>query len=101
MNLLFINENDELNWVNFDLQKVDVDLIDTPYEIKNNENSINLNNYKQNITFDNISFSYNKHNSIFNNLNLKIKHSEFLGIVGQTGAGKTTIIKLLLTGMFL
>ena len=73
-----------------------LDLIDTPYEIKNNENSINLNNYKQNITFDNISFSYDKHNSIFNNLNLKIKHSEFLGIVGQTGAGKTTIIKLLL-----
>ena len=73
-----------------------LDLIDTPYEIKNNENSTNLDNYKQNIIFDNVSFSYDKHSSIFNNLNLNIKHGDFLGIVGQTGAGKTTIIKLLL-----
>tara|TARA_Y100001970_G_scaffold293882_1_gene444213 strand:- start:99 stop:1877 length:1779 start_codon:yes stop_codon:yes gene_type:complete len=73
-----------------------LDLIDTPYEIKDNLNSVNLENYKQDITFENISFSYNQHNMIFDNLNFKIKHGNFLGIVGQTGSGKTTIIKLLL-----
>ena len=73
-----------------------LDLIDTPYEIKNSKNAINLDNYKQDIIFKNVSFSYNKDTTLFNNLNLKIKQGDFLGIVGQTGAGKTTIIKLLL-----
>ena len=73
-----------------------LDLIDTPYKIKNSINAINLNNYKQDIIFKNISFSYNKYTTLFQNLNLKIKQGDFIGIVGQTGAGKTTIIKLLL-----
>ena len=73
-----------------------LDLIDTPYKIKNNSNSINLENYKQDIIFENISFSYNKDIMIFDDLNFNIKHGNFLGIVGQTGSGKTTIIKLLL-----
>ena len=73
-----------------------LDLIDTPYEIKNNNKSFNLDNYKQDLIFENISFSYTKHINVFTNLNMKIKSGDFVGIVGQTGAGKTTIIKLLL-----
>lgn len=47
------------------------------------------------ITFQNINFAYGK-NTIFKNFNLTIKKSEKLGIVGLSGAGKTTICYLLL-----
>ena len=42
-----------------------LDLIDTKYDIKNSADAINLNNYKQNIIFEKISFSYNDNPPLF------------------------------------
>jgi len=47
------------------------------------------------IKFENVSFSYGKH-KVFNNFNLEIKPQEKVGIVGLSGAGKTTLCTLLL-----
>lgn len=48
------------------------------------------------IEFRNVSFSYNKKINNVNKINFKIKHGESLGIIGATGSGKTTLIKLLM-----
>jgi ATP-binding cassette subfamily B protein len=48
------------------------------------------------IEFKNIIFKYPDNKQIFSNLNLHIKAGEKIGIVGYTGAGKTTLINLLL-----
>ena len=49
------------------------------------------------IEFKNVSFSYfNDKNYVLNNVSLKIKSGSFVGIVGQTGSSKTTLINLLL-----
>lgn len=48
------------------------------------------------IEFRNVSFSYNKKINNINKINFKIKHGESLGIIGATGSGKTTLIKLLM-----
>jgi len=49
------------------------------------------------IEFKNVKFSYDdKSDSVFEKLNLKIKPGERIGIVGESGAGKTTITKLIL-----
>lgn len=48
------------------------------------------------IFFDNISKIYNHNSVALRNVNLKIQPKEFVSIVGSSGAGKTTLIKLLL-----
>ncbi|OGI95705.1 hypothetical protein A2917_00065 [Candidatus Nomurabacteria bacterium RIFCSPLOWO2_01_FULL_42_17] len=48
------------------------------------------------IEFKDISFIYDSGQKVFNNFNLKIKAGEKIGLVGHSGAGKSTITKLLL-----
>jgi ABC-type multidrug transport system fused ATPase/permease subunit len=47
------------------------------------------------INFDNVKFSYQDKNIIFNNLNFELKAGEKIGILGRTGSGKTTFVDLL------
>ena len=47
------------------------------------------------IKFDNVSFAYVDDNYILRNFNLEIKNGERIGIVGPTGAGKSTISNLI------
>mgnify|MGYP000199194356 CR=1 FL=1 len=61
------------------------------------ETKSNLQNIKGQIEFKNVTFAYeNSNQNVLNGLNLKIKSGQKLGIVGASGAGKTTIIKCLL-----
>ena len=76
-----------------------LDLLDTPQKIKDNKESIILDDFNHNINFNNINFYYSENKPIFKNLNLNINKNTLVGIVGQTGSGKTTIIKLLLRFM--
>lgn len=49
------------------------------------------------INVEHVSFSYDENEaSVFDNLSLRIKSGEYLGIVGSSGCGKTTLLKLLL-----
>lgn len=49
-----------------------------------------------NITFDNVSFSYDEERPLIKNFNVQVKSGEMVAIVGPTGAGKTTMINLLM-----
>ncbi len=48
------------------------------------------------ITYENLSFSYDKNNPIIENISFTVSPGEVVAIVGHTGAGKTTLINLLL-----
>ncbi len=48
------------------------------------------------IVFDNVCFSYKGKKNNLDNINLSLKKGDKLGIIGATGSGKTTLIKLLL-----
>lgn len=50
---------------------------------------------KASITFDNVSFAYDGKNNLFENLSLTIKAGEKVGLVGTSGAGKSTFVKLI------
>ncbi|SDS04826.1 ATP-binding cassette, subfamily B [Paenibacillaceae bacterium GAS479] len=51
---------------------------------------------KGSVTFENVHFGYNPEKSVINNFTASVKPGQKVAIVGPTGAGKTTIIKLLM-----
>lgn len=51
---------------------------------------------KDSITFENVSFGYSPNEKIIRNLSFDVKKGQKIAIVGETGAGKTTIVKLLM-----
>ena len=50
----------------------------------------------EDIAFDEVYFSYDKKTPVINNLNLSVEKNKTVAIVGSTGAGKTTIVNLLM-----
>ncbi len=69
-------------------------ILDTNEFVK--DSGTNLNDLKGKIVFDRVNFSYEKNNPIIKNLSIKIQPGEKVAIVGPTGSGKSTIIKLIL-----
>lgn len=51
---------------------------------------------KGNVTFEDVSFGYSKDNILIEHLNVNVKSGQMVAIVGPTGAGKTTLINLLM-----
>lgn len=75
------------------LEKI-FELLDEDIIIKESPKSLNF-NIKGNIKFNKVSFSYNNDRTILENLNLEIKSGEKIGLVGETGSGKSTILNLI------
>jgi len=50
------------------------------------------------ISLENVSFGYNKQNTLLENFNFSLNSGDFTGIIGASGAGKTTLFKVL-TGL--
>tara|TARA_Y100000766_G_scaffold284918_1_gene305391 strand:+ start:1014 stop:2786 length:1773 start_codon:yes stop_codon:yes gene_type:complete len=73
-----------------------IDLIDTPIKIKDGKIKINPRGIKGEIIFSDVNFNYPGRDSTLKNINFKVQKNSTLGIVGLTGSGKSTIIKLLL-----
>ena len=69
-------------------------ILDTDEFVK--DTGTNLDEVKGEIIFDKVNFSYEVNNPIIKNLSIEIKAGERVAIVGPTGSGKSTIIKLIL-----
>jgi ATP-binding cassette subfamily B protein len=78
-----------------DMQEV-VDIFDTPIDILDPKEPESLKINKGNIIFKNVSFAYKGGTSVLKDFNLEIIPGERIGLVGYSGAGKSTITKLLL-----
>ncbi|GAB6149104.1 ABC transporter ATP-binding protein [Clostridium novyi] len=72
------------------------ELLDEVEEIKDNENAKTIDNPKGYVSFQNVDFSYKEEVSLIKNMNVDVKKGETIAIVGPTGAGKTTLINLLM-----
>ena len=72
------------------------ELLDEDEEVKENPEPKEIKELKGNVTLDNIDFSYSSDKKLIQNMNLEIKAGQKVAIVGPTGAGKTTIVNLLM-----
>lgn len=66
------------------------------YDDEENPSKNKITEINDNITFENVSFGYTPNEKIIKNLSFNVKKGEKIAIVGETGAGKTTIVKLLM-----
>lgn len=71
-------------------------ILNTPHEIKDIENAKDLKISIAKIEFKKVVFNYHKTKAILKNFNLIIQPNERIALIGPSGAGKTTVIKLLL-----
>ena len=72
-----------------------LDVLSVKAKITDGQNG-DFKDYYNDIRFKNIEFYYNKNNKVFEGLNFDIKKGEIVGIVGSTGVGKTSLVKLML-----
>lgn len=89
-----------LNYINIYSKNVDVlfNLYDAynKFEYSDNQDSETRIKFEKNINIKDLNYSYNKKTDVLRNINLQINKGEFIGIVGLSGAGKTTLIDCLL-----
>ena len=72
------------------------DILELPEENELTEDTHLLDNTKGQIVFENVSFGYSKDKLLMKNVNFTAKAEQMVAIVGPTGAGKTTLINLLM-----
>ncbi len=72
------------------------EVLDEPEEIPEFENAKALEAPRGDILFDHVKFSYKETESLIEDMNLDIKKGDTIAIVGPTGAGKTTLVNLLM-----
>lgn len=71
------------------------EIIDAIPEVAECENPIKIEKLSGDVELRNVTFGYEEHKPVLKNVSFKIKGGEMLGIVGRSGAGKTTIVNLI------
>jgi len=71
-------------------------LLNEEEEVPEASNPVHFDHVKGSVTFDHVSFGYDPDKMIIKDFNTDVKPGQKIAIVGQTGAGKTTIVKLLM-----
>lgn len=71
------------------------EILDTKPEITDTSDVIEMPVIKGEVTFDHVSFAYDKDTQVLNDISFNIKPGETIALVGPTGAGKTTIVNLI------
>lgn len=71
------------------------EVLDTEPDVKDEAESVAMPHINGSVTFENVSFGYDKARRVLENVSLDVKPGEMIGLVGHSGAGKTTIINLL------
>ncbi len=71
------------------------EILDARPTVVESENPVHMESMKGDIEFKNVFFEYEAGHQILKNLSFRVKSGQMFGIVGKTGAGKSTIINLM------
>ncbi|MGW8319352.1 MAG: ABC transporter ATP-binding protein [Candidatus Promineifilaceae bacterium] len=72
------------------------EFLEEPEEVKETENPVELEVFQGHVEFRNVRFGYNPAEPVIHNFSAVAQPGQKVAIVGPTGAGKTTIVKLLM-----
>ncbi|MCR5502688.1 MAG: ABC transporter ATP-binding protein/permease [Lachnospiraceae bacterium] len=72
-----------------------LDVLDAPCEIEDAKDAVPLTDVKGEITFDHVSFSYEKGGKVLEDISFTCYAGEMIALVGPTGVGKTTLTRLI------
>ena len=72
------------------------EFLDEPEEEQGKENAVDITGLSGNVKFRHVEFGYNPDKIIVHDFSADVKNGQKIAIVGPTGAGKTTIVKLLM-----
>jgi ATP-binding cassette, subfamily B, multidrug efflux pump len=70
-------------------------LLDTQPDLSDRPGAVDLPPVVGRVVFDNVSFSYDERETVLNSINLTAEPGQRIALVGETGAGKSTIIRLI------
>lgn len=73
-----------------------MNLLDTPIQIHSGDRYLPVDSVRGELAFENVNFAYKNRLPVLQNLSLHIPAGQTIGIVGATGSGKSTLVKLLL-----
>lgn len=73
-----------------------IDLLDTPIDIHSGDIALPLSEIRGEVNLNDITFAYDQRQPVIKNLSLNIPAGQTIAIVGATGSGKSTLVKLLL-----
>ena len=71
------------------------EFIDEKYDIADKPNAIPCNKVSGHIQLENVSFAYDAHQKVLNDISFEVRKGQTLGILGSTGSGKSTLVHLL------
>lgn len=71
------------------------EIIDSLPDITEKEEPVHMEHMKGDIQLKNVTFSYDKNKTILKNVSLEVEGGKMLGIVGRSGAGKTTLVNMI------
>ncbi|HIW31823.1 MAG TPA: ABC transporter ATP-binding protein/permease [Candidatus Paenibacillus intestinavium] len=72
-----------------------LELLETVPDVDDKPNAVHLDQVKGDISFSNVSFTYDDKDSVLKNINLNVAAGETVALVGPSGGGKTTLCSLL------
>ena len=72
------------------------EFLEQPEEIETAKGELDTSKIKGNVEFKHVNFGYDEDKTIINDFSANIKEGQKIAIVGPTGAGKTTMVKLLM-----
>lgn len=90
INLVFTIDENSVRLASFKKYK---EFMDT--DVKVNDGKISLKSFDSSIQFENVSFKYEKSDTVLNNISFVVKKGEKIGICGHSGGGKSTLLKLI------